>query len=63
VGLAAGFDRNGEAIKNLHKLGFSFVELGTITPDEIEEHRWVRYADDDLESNRYDPINRGMQNF
>mgnify|MGYP000570951835 CR=1 FL=1 len=32
VGLAAGFDRNGEAIRELSALGFGFVEIGTVTP-------------------------------
>ena len=32
VGLAAGFDKDGEAIPGLHELGFSFVEIGSITP-------------------------------
>ena len=34
IGLAAGYDRDGEAIKSLHKLGFGFIELGTVIPDE-----------------------------
>jgi dihydroorotate dehydrogenase len=32
VGLAAGFDKNGEAIDGLLRLGFGFVEVGTVTP-------------------------------
>ena len=32
VGLAAGFDRNGEALRPLSALGFGFVEIGTVTP-------------------------------
>ena len=32
VGLAAGFDKNGEAIDGLLRLGFGFVEIGTVTP-------------------------------
>lgn len=32
VGLAAGFDKNGDYIDALGKLGFSFIELGTVTP-------------------------------
>lgn len=32
VGLAAGFDKNGETIANLHKQGFGFAEVGTVTP-------------------------------
>lgn len=28
VGMAAGFDKQGEAVAGLHKIGFSFVEIG-----------------------------------
>jgi dihydroorotate dehydrogenase len=32
LGLAAGLDKNAEAIPGLFGLGFSFVEIGTVTP-------------------------------
>jgi len=32
IGMAAGFDKNAEAYNALFKLGFGFVEVGTITP-------------------------------
>ena len=32
VGLAAGLDKNGEAILGLSQLGFGFIEVGTVTP-------------------------------
>jgi dihydroorotate dehydrogenase len=32
VGIAAGFDKNAEVYNQLFKLGFGFVEVGTITP-------------------------------
>ncbi len=32
IGLAAGFDKNAEALTPLAKLGFGFVEAGTVTP-------------------------------
>ncbi|KTD10710.1 Dihydroorotate dehydrogenase [Legionella gratiana] len=32
VGLAAGLDKNGEHLDALAKLGFAFIELGTVTP-------------------------------
>lgn len=32
VGLAAGFDKNGEYIDALAALGFAFIEIGTVTP-------------------------------
>lgn len=31
VGLAAGFDKNGIGLDHWHKLGFGFVEVGTVT--------------------------------
>ncbi len=32
IGLAAGFDKNGTAIPGLFDLGFSYVEIGSVTP-------------------------------
>lgn len=32
VGLAAGLDKNGDAIQGLAGLGFGFIEIGTVTP-------------------------------
>ena len=32
LGLAAGFDKDGEAVPAILRLGFGFVEVGTITP-------------------------------
>ncbi len=32
VGLAAGLDKNGVAINGLARLGFGFIEVGTVTP-------------------------------
>lgn len=32
IGLAAGYDKNAEVPKELNKLGFGFVEVGTLTP-------------------------------
>ena len=32
IGLAAGFDKNGDYIRELSSLGFGFIEIGTITP-------------------------------
>ena len=32
LGVAAGFDKNAEVYNPLYKLGFGFVEVGTITP-------------------------------
>ena len=32
VGLAAGLDKNGDYIDALARLGFGFIEIGTVTP-------------------------------
>ena len=32
VGLAAGFDKNGQVLEAMRALGFGFVETGTVTP-------------------------------
>ncbi len=34
IGLAAGFDKSAEVYNSLFKLGFGFVEVGTVTPRE-----------------------------
>ncbi len=32
IGLAAGFDKDGRHLKKLSRLGFGFIEIGTVTP-------------------------------
>lgn len=32
VGMAAGFDKDGDAIDGLFDLGFGYVEVGSVTP-------------------------------
>lgn len=32
VGIAAGFDKQGEAMIGLDKIGFGFIEIGSVTP-------------------------------
>jgi len=32
IGMAAGFDKNAQALYGLAKLGFGFIEIGTVTP-------------------------------
>jgi len=32
VGMAAGFDKQAEAVDGLHRVGFGFVEIGSVTP-------------------------------
>lgn len=38
VGLAAGLDKNAEYLDALSKLGFSFIEVGTVTPRPQSGH-------------------------
>ncbi|GAA6010106.1 hypothetical protein JCM10207_007561 [Rhodosporidiobolus poonsookiae] len=33
IGIAAGFDKHAEAIDGLFKLGFGYVEIGSVTPE------------------------------
>lgn len=56
VGLAAGFDKNGEAVDGLLKVGFGFVEIGSITPNPQpgnEKPRVFRLTEDEAVINRY----------
>ena len=32
LGLAAGFDKDGEALSGLTQMGFGFIEIGSVTP-------------------------------
>ena len=32
IGIAAGFDKDAQVYNSLFKLGFGFVEVGTVTP-------------------------------
>lgn len=42
VGMAAGFDKNAECVPALERLGFGFVEVGTITPRPQPGNEGVR---------------------
>lgn len=56
IGLAAGFDKNGEAVDGLLKLGFGFVEVGSVTPQPQEGNpkpRVFRLGEDKAVINRY----------
>ncbi|XP_074864533.1 dihydroorotate dehydrogenase (quinone), mitochondrial isoform X2 [Carettochelys insculpta] len=56
VGLAAGFDKHGEAVDGLYKLGFGFVEVGSVTPLPQEGNpkpRVFRLPEDQAVINRY----------
>eukprot|EP01061_Rhynchopus_euleeides_P030863 TRINITY_DN5113_c0_g1_i1.p1 TRINITY_DN5113_c0_g1~~TRINITY_DN5113_c0_g1_i1.p1 ORF type:complete len:388 (+),score=156.34 TRINITY_DN5113_c0_g1_i1:42-1205(+) len=63
IGLAAGFDKNAEAIEGLLDLGFGFVEIGTVTPlaqAGNERPRMFRLEEDRGVINRYGFNNDGM---
>jgi dihydroorotate dehydrogenase len=56
IGLAAGFDKDGEAIIPLFQVGFGFVEIGSVTPlpqPGNEKPRMFRLSDDLAVINRY----------
>ena len=56
VGLAAGFDKHGEAVEGLLRLGFGFVEVGSVTPRPQEGNprpRVFRLTADRAVINRY----------
>ena len=43
--MAAGFDKNAEVYNSLFKLGFGFVEVGTITPLNNMEIQNLEFLD------------------
>ena len=66
VGLSAGFDKNAEVIGPMLRLGFGFVEAGTVTPkpqDGNEKPRVFRDPTHDAVINRMGFPNSGMHVF
>lgn len=66
VGLAAGFDKNGDAIHGLSKQGFGFLEIGTITPKPQpgnDKPRLFRLSGDDAIINRMGFNNKGIDHL
>ena len=64
VGIAAGFDRNGEAYRELAALAFGFVEVGTVTPRPQAGNprpRVFRLPKDNAIINRIGLSNRGLE--
>ena len=56
VGLAAGFDKNGETVDGMFDIGFGFIEIGSITPkpqDGNPKPRVFRLLKDKAVINRY----------
>ena len=65
IGMAAGFDKNAEVYNSLFKLGFGFVEVGTITP--LKQYgnpkpRVFRLVEDKALINRLGFNNHGAKN-
>ena len=63
IGLAAGFDKDAEVFAPLLRLGFGFVEVGTVTPRPQAGNprpRLFRLAPDGAVINRLGFNNRGM---
>ena len=66
IGLAAGYDKNAEVIDSLLKLGFGFVECGTVTPFKQygnSKPRIFRLKEDRAIVNRLGFNNCGMKEF
>ena len=66
IGIAAGFDKNAEVYNPLFKLGFGFVEVGTITPlkqDGNPKPRVFRLVEDQALINRLGFNNLGSKNI
>ncbi|GAA0649692.1 quinone-dependent dihydroorotate dehydrogenase [Brevundimonas lenta] len=66
VGLAAGLDKNGEALHGLARLGFGFVECGSVTPvaqPGNPKPRLFRLTEDRAVINRMGFNNAGLEAF
>lgn len=66
VGLAAGFDKNAEVVEPLLRLGFGFVEAGTVTPKPQPGNprpRVFRLPAQGAMINRYGFNNAGLEAF
>lgn len=64
IGLAAGFDKNGKAIKSLANFGFGFIEVGTVTPKAQlgnAKPRLFRLNEDEAIINRFGFNNAGAE--
>jgi len=64
VGLAAGFDKNAEAIGPLSRAGFGFLEVGAATPVAQQGNakpRLFRLTEDRAAINRFGFNNEGME--
>ncbi len=66
IGLAAGFDKNAEAVGPLSRAGFGFVECGSVTPRPQSGNpkpRLFRLTEDRAVINRMGFNNQGLETF
>ncbi|CAG9787788.1 unnamed protein product [Diatraea saccharalis] len=73
IGIAAGFDKHGDAIKGLRNIGFSIIEIGSVTPEAQPGNpkpRVFRLPEDKAVINRYgfnseghDEVYKKLQNI
>ena len=66
MGLAAGLDKNGDYLPGLHKLGFGFCEIGTVTPVPQAgnpQPRLFRLPEDEALINRMGFNNKGVDHL
>ena len=64
VGLAAGFDRNGDHFNELSNLGFGFIEIGSISSEPQEggkRPRIICFKKDRAIINRIEACNKGVR--
>lgn len=64
IGLAAGFDKSAEVYRSLWKLGFGFIEVGTVTPKKQlgnPKPRIFRLEEDKALINRLGFNNDGLE--
>ncbi len=66
VGMAAGFDKNGEIYNELANFGFGFIEIGSVTPSEQvgnPKPRCFRLVEDKAIINRMGINNKGVKHI
>jgi dihydroorotate dehydrogenase len=66
IGVSAGFDKNGEVIEPVLKMGFGFIEAGGVTipaQDGLPRPRIFRDIKNEAIINKMNFPNKGMENF
>jgi len=64
IGLAAGFDKNGDAVPGLQHLGFGYLSIGSILPEPTAGHprpRLLRYPEREAMVNCYGLPSDGLE--